>query len=113
MGIEELAHISYILFGAAACFLTAAVIMFFKFDIRRIYRILKSAADSQSAPPLMSVEKSGSDTQRQLAKSGRTQKYEQTLALDTVKFILVQDITYSDGDVHLSILPDRASSLSS
>ncbi len=98
MSIEELTLISYVLFGMAVCFLAAAAVMFFKFDILRIYRILKSAAGTQAPVAQMAGEKAGGNMQEQMAVRGTTQKYEQTTALDTIKFILVQDITYTHDE---------------
>lgn len=157
MGIGDLMFVSYILFAAAVVFLVAAVVMFFKFDIRRIYKILKSAADPQSAVVKVSTAKelavkteavkteasktaaaktealkteavktaalkmAAAETvalpvdigkseatkalgfcmetvplpENQMPEQDFEQEYEQTLPLETIKFMLIQDITYT------------------
>lgn len=157
MSIGDLMFVSYILFAAAVVFLAAAVVMFFKFDIRRIYKILKSAANPQSAAVKAPTEKelvaktaalkteasktaaakteavktaalkmaalkmAAAETvalpvdigkseatkaldfcmetvplpENQMPEQDFTQKYEQTLPLETIKFMLIQDITYT------------------
>lgn len=147
MSIGDLMFVSYILFAAAVVFLAAAVVMFFKFDIRRIYKILKSAANPQSAAVKAPTAKElaaktaalkteaaktaalkteavkivAAETEALPADIGKseatkaldfcmetvplpenqmleqdfTQEYEQTLPLETIKFMLIQDITYT------------------
>ena len=157
MGIGDLMFVSYILFAAAVVFLAAAVVMFFKFDIRRIYKILKSAANQQSAAvkaptakelavktaavkteaaktatvkteaaktatvKTEAVKMASAETvalpadigkseatktldfcmetvplpESQMPEQDFTQEYEQTLPLETIKFMLIQDITYT------------------
>lgn len=152
MSIGDLMFVSYILFAAAVVFLMAAVVMFFKFDIRRIYKILKSAANPQSAAvkaltakelaaKTAAVKTESSKTEvaqtealktealkmaaaetvalpadigkseatkaldfcvetvplpeNQMPEQDFTQEYEQTLPLETIKFMLIQDITYT------------------
>ena len=157
MSIGDLMFVSYILFAAAVVFLAAAVVMFFKFDIRRIYKILKSAANPQSADVKaptakeLAVKTAASKTEasktmaaktavaktealktealkmaaaetvalpadigkseatkaldfcmetvplpeNQMPEQDFTQEYEQTLPLETIKFMLIQDITYT------------------
>lgn len=152
MSIGDLMFVSYILFAAAVVFLAAAVVMFFKFDIRRIYKILKSAANPQSAivkaptakelaaktaalkteasktaaakteaVKTAAVKMAAAETvalpsdigkseatkaldfcvetvplpESQMPEQDFTQEYEQTLPLETIKFMLIQDITYT------------------
>ena len=152
MSIGDLMFVSYILFAAAVVFLAAAVVMFFKFDIRRIYKILKSAANQQSTAVKAPTEKelvaktaalkteasktaaaktealkteavkmAAAETvalpadigkseatkaldfcmetvplpENQMPEQDFTQEYEQTLPLETIKFMLIQDITYT------------------
>lgn len=152
MSIGDLMFVSYILFAAAVVFLVAAVVMFFKFDIRRIYKILKSAANPQSAAvkaptakelavktEALKTEASKTEASKtaalkmealkmeavetvalpadigkseatkaldfcvetvplpenQMPEQDFTQEYEQTLPLETIKFMLIQDITYT------------------
>lgn len=131
MSIGDLMFVSYILFAAAVVFLVAAVVMFFKFDIRRIYKILKSAANPQSATPKTpAVKELAAKTEaaktevagtvalpadfdkseavkaldlcvetvplpeNQMPEQDFAQEYERTLPLETIKFMLIQDITY-------------------
>lgn len=157
MSIGDLMFVSYILFAASVVFLAAAVVMFFKFDIRRIYKILKSAANPQSAAvkaptakelaaktAALKTEASKTEASKtaaaktealktealkmaavetvalpadigkseatkaldfctetvplpesQMPEQDFTQEYEQTLPLETIKFMLIQDITYT------------------
>ena len=152
MSIGDLMLISYILFAAAVMFLVAAVVMFFKFDIRRIYKILKSATNPQSAAVKaptakeLAAKKAAVKTESSKTEAAQTealktealkmaaaetvalpadigkseatkaldfcvetvplpenqmpeqdfeQEYEQTLPLETIKFMLIQDITYT------------------
>ncbi len=162
MSIGDLMFVSCILFAAAVVFLVAAVVMFFKFDIRRIYKILKSAANPQSAAVKAPTAKelavktealkteasktaaakteaaktaalktealktealkmAAAETvalpvdigkseatkaldfcmetvplpENQMPEQDFTQEYEQTLPLETIKFMLIQDITYT------------------
>ena len=151
MSIGDLMFVSYILFAAAVVFLAAAVVMFFKFDIRRIYKILKSAAVKAptekelvaktaalkteasktaaakteavktAALKMAALKMAAAETvalpvdigkseatkaldfcmetvplpENQMPEQDFTQKYEQTLPLETIKFMLIQDITYT------------------
>lgn len=116
MSIRDLTVISYILFAASVVFLAAAVVMFFKFDMRRIYKILKSADNTQIAAHKAAAKTAavtggskGSGAVKDLdfhmitmplpesrmPGQDSAQEYEQTLPLGTIKFMLIQDITYT------------------
>ena len=117
MSISDLMLVSYILFAAAILFLLAATVMFFKFDIRRIHKILKSAASpqasvmragaakhfdgdaciskSKSTKTLDSYAKTELLDENSLPEQCDAQRHTQTLPLGTVSFMLIQDITYT------------------
>lgn len=116
MGIQQLTTLSYVFCAMAVLLAVAATVMFFKFDIRRIWKIMRGKGTSSiirersTATPAINAPMTGKLPTQKLSTeklSPRTLpmqnlitqtlplQSEETIPLEAMELILVQDITYT------------------
>lgn len=106
MSVRELTAISYCFGAMAVFFIAASTVMFFKFDIRKAWKLTRerkepnkykqNKAVGKALPAALETASIGTETTTQKIDTHIFMPQgDRTVPLDVGEFILVQDITYT------------------